>query len=184
MVVSLRTASASDSAAICEIDFSATTKFGSIPELADLAAGEDATPKIEEWLTLGRIYLAEEDGQAAGFIAVHEMDGVLYIAEISTHSDFQGKGIGSELLDAAFQWAIDLATHDGTGIARVSLTTYPDIPWNGPWYCKRGFKEVDAANVGPLHSEKMRYDEEERTLVRPGYRRCCMLWETLVPQKA
>ena len=176
----VRTASSDDITQICTIDRSATAKFGSIPELADLAEAKDSAPNIQQWLAVGRIYLVvDEQDHALGFIAAHPMDGVLYIAEISTSADHQGKGIGSMLLSSVFQWALVRCTHDGTPTARVSLTTYADVPWNGPWYLKRGFKEVDAATIGSSHVYKMTCDKEERDLVRPGYRRCCMLWEAV-----
>ena len=65
--------------------------------------------------------------------------------------------------------------------ARVTLTTFADVSWNGPWYRKHGFSEVAAEALGPEHVHKMLYDEEERGLVRPGYRRCCMIWESESP---
>ena len=75
------------------------------------------------------------------------------------------------LLEAAFQWAESIAREKGRETARVSLTTYLDVPWNGPWYRKHGFVEVNAEQIGSWHVEEMKY------LVRPGWRRCCMLWE-------
>ena len=181
---SLRTATVDDIPRICDIESSASGRFGSIPELADLAQGEELqamTLKAQQWLAVGRIYVADHHAQIAGFIAAHPMDDALYVAEISTHADHQRKGVGGMLLDAVFQWALVRAMHDGTRVARVSLITYAEVPWNGPWYGKRGFQEVNAKSVGPWHVQKMTKDEEERNLVRPGYRRCCMLWEANAP---
>ncbi|KAK3683067.1 hypothetical protein LTR37_020605 [Vermiconidia calcicola] len=178
----IRRASSADITRIGAISLSATKKFSSIPALADLGQDEEEPATIQKWLSLGRIYLAgEEEGKPLGFLAACPMDDVLYIAEISTHGSSQGQGVGSALLDAVLQWAKNRAAQDSTSTERVSLTTYADVPWNGPWYRKRGFKEVDAAGLGPRHVEKMTKDKQERHMVRPGYRRCCMLWESEAP---
>ncbi|KAK3701865.1 hypothetical protein LTR37_015176 [Vermiconidia calcicola] len=180
----IRRASSADITEICAVSLSATKKFSGIPALADLGRDEEEPATVRKWLSLGRIYLAEvEEGQALGFIAAYPMDDIVYIAEISTHGSSQGRGVGSALLNTVFQWARDRAAHDGVSMARVSLTTYADVIWNGPWYRKRGFKEVDAASIGPRHVEKMTKDKQERNMVRPGYRRCCMLWEAEASQQ-
>lgn len=177
----LRLASSDDIPEIVQVGRSATGKYGSIPELADLAGGDETPEKVQKWLDQGRIYISPaEDGRIAGFVAAHCADDVLFTAEISVHPGHQGKGVGNKLLDAVFAWARESAEKNGEPTARVSLTAYADVPWTGPWYTKRGFREVQAKTLGPWHVEKMRNDEHERGLVRPGYRRCCMLWETEV----
>ena len=171
----LRVATEHDVPTILRISSSATKKFSSIRELADLAEDEETPYKIRQWLGLGRIYLAEEAGEGIGIIAAYPMDDALYIAEVSVSSNHQRKGIGGMLLEAVFAWAMANSNND-TIASRVSLTTYADVKWSGPWYRKYGFEEVDPNMIGPHHAHKMEIDEEERALVRPGYRWCCMLW--------
>ena len=170
----IRIASKTDLDRIWAIDSSATKKFASIPALADLAAAEETSEKFEYWLEHGRVYLVESSDLALGFVAAQENDDVLYIVELSVHEDHQRRGFGAVLLEAVFEWAESIARREGRETARVSLTTYPDVPWNGPWYRKHGFVEVDAEVIGPWHVEEVKY------LVRPGWRRCCMLWEKRV----
>jgi GNAT superfamily N-acetyltransferase len=179
----IRDASTKDIPPLCAIGNAAVTKFGSIPELAHLVGtGEDTamSKKIKQSLDRGRIFVAEHEGQAIGFLGTFDMDSTIYIAEISVHPDFNGKGVGGMLMEAVFAWARKRALEKGDAVARVSLTTYVEVSWNGPWYQRKGFREVDAASIGPEHAEKMRYDREERGLVKPGYNRCCMLWEQAV----
>lgn len=174
----LRTATVDDIPRLCAISFSATKKFGSIPTLADLADDQEEPLTIQQWLVLGNVYLVEVKDSPVGFIAAHPLDNTIYIAEIAVHADNQNNGLGEMLLQTVFRWAVDRARYEGSSKARVSLTTYPDVPWNGPWYQKYGFAETEASEVGPWHEERMTKDENERRLVRDGYRRCCMLWET------
>ncbi|SMR51003.1 unnamed protein product [Zymoseptoria tritici ST99CH_1E4] len=179
----LRSATPDDIPTLCAIGKSAVSKFGSIPELAHLVgASEDAAmlKKVENSLSRGRIFLAESSSEpraAAGFLGAFQMDSTLYISEISVHPSFGGQGVGGMLLDAVLEWARERAREKGEPTARASLTAYAEVPWNGPWYERRGFREVDAATLGPEHVEKMRYDRDERDLNRPGYHRYCMLWE-------
>lgn len=179
----IRLATPEDIPTIASIAASAEAKFGSIPELdslfANVAKGEKSfmTTKIQQSLEKGRIFLAEYVDEPVGFLGAYQMDSALYIAEISVSNEYNGKGIGTLLLEAVFQWARERARANDEDEARVSLTTYAEIPWNGPWYSKRGFKTVDAEIVGPLHVQKMKYDLEVRDLNRPGYTRCCMLWQ-------
>ena len=110
-----------------------------------------------------------------GMIAALPRDSTVYVHEVVMRSEFAGKGIGRVLLKKVFEWAREEAKKTGTQ-ARVSLTCYADVPWNGSWYRKNGFREVDVRDVGPWHVSKMEYDEKVRGLPREGYRRCCMLW--------
>lgn len=177
----LRTASALDIPQIRAIGGSATKKFGSIPELADLADDLEEPLTIQQWLALGRIYLAEELGSAIGFISAYPLDVALYVQEMSVLESHQGKGVGKFLMEAVQQWALVRSMQDRAK-ARVSLITYAEVPWNGPWYLKRGFKEVEPADIGPWHVQTA--DEDKQKLERPGFRRCCMLWEADPPPNA
>ena len=178
----LRTATVLDIPLIRAICGSATSKFEEIPELADLAGDLEEPLTIQQWLTLGRIYIAEQSGNAVGFIAVYALDNALYIQELSVLADHQGKGVGKFLITAVFRWALTRSIHDGSSTARVSLLTYADVPWNGPWYHRGGFREVDPSVIGPWHVQTA--DEDKQKLQRPGYRRCCMLWEVEPPPVA
>jgi N-acetylglutamate synthase-like GNAT family acetyltransferase len=175
---SIRAADSSDVEQICRIDTDASAKFASIPALADLSDGSHGPLEgstVQDWLATGTIYVLENESGMLGFTAVQPKDSVLYVAELSVIMAVQGRGMGSLLFERVFEHARQMARDAGRPVTRVSLTTYPDVPWNGPWYKKRGFREIDPASLGPWHVEKVRQDE--RDLARPSYRRCCMLRE-------
>lgn len=174
----IRTAASPDIDRICEIDTDASANFASIPALKDLAEGSHGCLEpdtVQKWMNDGCIYVIEAGRTMLGFTAVQPRDGVLYIAELSVLQSHQGRGLGSQLLHEAFAHARAEAREAGSEVSRVSLTTYPDVPWNGPWYRRRGFEEVGPASLGSWHVEKVRQDEVD--LARLGYRRCCMLRE-------
>lgn len=62
----------------------------------------------------------------------------LHVHQIAVHPRHARQGIGTALMAAVF----DLA-----GPRAVTLTTFRDIAWNGPWYVRLGFSEV--AEPGP-----------------------------------
>ncbi|KAF1972062.1 acyl-CoA N-acyltransferase [Bimuria novae-zelandiae CBS 107.79] len=172
----IRQATEDDLEALTTVELSATSIFGTIPALADLSSNHASPDQLRQWFSTGRIYIAEDNGKPVGYVSAVPMDAVLYIAEISTIPESQGKGIGSALIQTVFAYARECvqATKEQP---RVSLTTYREVAWNAPFYRRRGFKEVDAEALGPKHVAKMTLDREERDLWRPGYTRCCMLWE-------
>lgn len=174
----LRAATSTDIPQICHVDTEASLRFGSIQALSDLADGSHGPLEpqtVQEWLNKGSIYVVEDGSTLTGFVAAQPRDSVLYVAELAVLESEQGRGIGSMLLDRIINLARQEARDAGRTSARVSLTTYADVHWNGPWYRKRGFREVEPESVGSWHVEKARQDDSD--LARPGFRRCCMLRE-------
>jgi hypothetical protein len=49
------------------------------------------------------------------------------------------KGTGAALIDRTF------AVAQALGFDALYLSTYRDVPWNGPYYTRRGFEEVPRA---------------------------------------
>ena len=96
-----------------------------------------------------------------GFVQVEELDGLAYIVELAVIPRWMRQGIGSALVERACEWA------RGRGYPAITLTTYADVPWNAPWYARRGF--VETAEFGPgVAAERER--EAERGLDAVGPR--------------
>jgi GNAT superfamily N-acetyltransferase len=109
--------------------------------------------------------VTDTNGLPVGFLAADLVDGDFYIAEVSVAPSAQNAGNGTALIDAAIRRAI------ADGFARVILTTYRDLPWNGPFYSRLGFAEVDIAAAGPELLEKIR---AETMAGHDPARRCVM----------
>lgn len=60
------------------------------------------------------------------------------------------------------------------GFTSVSLTTYRDLAWNGPFYAKAGFHEVDLSVAGVEHTKEI---EEQGAHGHDVNRRCAMIKE-------
>ncbi len=74
-----------------------------------------------------------------GFAYVDDVDGALHLHQIAVHPDHARQGIGSTLMAAVFERA------EGRP---VTLTTFRDVPWNGPWYARMGFTELTEPGPG------------------------------------
>jgi GNAT superfamily N-acetyltransferase len=80
--------------------------------------------------------------QPIGFVGGEYLNGNFHIVEISVAKEFQGKGVGKALMTAMVQQV------SREGYKSITLTTYKNLPWNGPWYSRMGFFEVNAQDMG------------------------------------
>jgi GNAT superfamily N-acetyltransferase len=119
-------------------------------ELASLPAIEDAADPmfadvgivfppgptvVEEAVGAGAdVYVVGKPPVA--FAAVRERDGYAHLEQIAVRPDQTRRGIGGLLLDRVIEHAAD------RGLAGVTLLTFRDVPWNGPWYAGHGFIEL------------------------------------------
>lgn len=83
--------------------------------------------------------VAEDDGQLVGFSACQVCADALHLWELAVRHEAQGRGVGKALVQATF----DLAR--ARGLPAVTLSTFREIPWNGPFYARMGFAEVPRA---------------------------------------
>ncbi len=97
---------------------------------------------------------------AVGFVHVLDLDGHAHLEQISVLPSVGRQGIGTALVRAAVAEAAD------RGFDAVTLCTYADLPWNGPYYARLGFTEVEP--IG--HLERLRAHEQEIGLDRHGRR--------------
>ena len=75
-----------------------------------------------------------------GFARLEEVGGEAHLEQLAVHPDHGRRGIGRGLLEAACTWASD------AGYGEISLVTYRDVPWNGPFYARAGFEGCGPAD--------------------------------------
>jgi GNAT superfamily N-acetyltransferase len=85
----------------------------------------------------GYVLVAEaiETGDVVGFVHVIESDKIADLEQLSVLPEYGRRGYGRMLIDAATEQA------RGRGYDRLTLRTYADVPWNGPFYSRAGFAE-------------------------------------------
>ena len=123
----------------------------------------------------GRLLVATSEDVVLGFVRLEVVDGQAHVEQVSVHPDFSRRGVGAALLSAAERWAID------AGHRQMTLTTYQEVPWNGPWYSRLGWTIVPDEACGPelaavrRHEAALGLDALPRqamvkALTRPGSR--------------
>ena len=72
-------------------------------------------------------------------VGLCRIDGIgatkAHLEQLSVHPNHAGRGIGRALLRAGCDWA---KAHD---FDEITLATYRDVSWNGPFYASEGFVE-------------------------------------------
>jgi GNAT superfamily N-acetyltransferase len=94
---------------------------------------------VEEFAAALMVLVA--DTPAVGFCRIDGIDGKAHLEQLSVHPDHAGHGIGRALLRAGCVWAAE------QGYPEITLATYRDLPWNGPFYASEGFVESGPVDV-------------------------------------
>jgi GNAT superfamily N-acetyltransferase len=132
----VRVATPGDLALIEEIENSAD---GLLIELFGAGEWGRAATAVERMVWPGYILVSSEteNGPAVGFAHVIELEGFAHLEQLSVLPDYGRRGHGTALIAAAKGEATD------RGLQRMTLRTFADVPWNGPFYEKCGFVESE-----------------------------------------
>ena len=147
-VISIRPTRSADLPRIQQIESAAGELFRAIgmPDIAD-----DPVPTIEV-LTLyqraGLSWVATDDSADAGrhpvgFVLIKSVDGHAHIEQVTVDPVYAHRRIGRDLVDHVEAWA------ETRGHRALTLTTFRDVAWNGPYYKRLGFTELGPAEWGP-----------------------------------
>lgn len=93
-------------------------------------------------------WMALADGEPVGFALVKMLTPEHpHLEEIDVLPEHGRRGVGTALLRTVQSWVAR------SGHGEISLTTFRDVPWNAPFYARRGFEEVPSGDVSPeLHA--------------------------------
>lgn len=184
--ITIRLAAESDLQYLPAIEASASNLFQSLPELSFIAADSALSINVLSFCMASRhLWVAVDehssDGKPVGFLAAEYIrprakDGEvidnisrkhLYIMECSVHPSFQRQGIASRLFNAVEEYARE------EGFGWLTLVTFLDVSWNGRFYRKLGYAEVDAQIMGDeyvdiLNKEKDQWKDWESKTWRRG----------------
>ena len=89
----------------------------------------------------------------------------MHLHELDVQPDHARQGLGRRLIAIVADWA------RARGATALTLTTFDDVPWNGPYYARLGFRTLDLATLSP-GLQAVRQSEAEAGL--PMAHRICM----------
>ncbi|MDR6627509.1 GNAT family N-acetyltransferase [Caulobacter segnis] len=139
MTLAIRPALKREIDAIRDLERASSRRFLGV---MDALAVDDPTPAdvLARRLGADGLLAATIDGELAAFVMFRPLEDSHYIEQIDVNPRFQGRRIGAALIDAVAERAA------AAGLARLTLSTFRDIPWNAPYYRRLGFLDIpDAA---------------------------------------
>ncbi|KPC36230.1 GNAT family acetyltransferase [Pseudomonas syringae pv. cilantro] len=141
MAFNLRLSEFSDLPDLRRISAHARDRYKTIPSLAHVA---DLPPLNADRFEACRVVVAVDQNtqKVIGFAAMRLLDNLLYLDNISVVPGASGNGVGKTLLSSVVTHAQDLR------VQAVSLTTFREPLWNGPWFRKHGFGPMPDADIG------------------------------------
>lgn len=98
---------------------------------------------LRQFQQAGRAWVWTDDGMAIGYLVAAVVDGNAHIEQVSVRPDHARRRIGKRLLDQAARWAA------AAGLPAMTLTTFTEVPWNGPYYERLGFRYLSAGEETP-----------------------------------
>jgi ribosomal protein S18 acetylase RimI-like enzyme len=165
----VRAMTPADIPAVQSVEDAAGQRFRDCDDPRIARCADDAPFTTEELIASierGRAWVATDNGDVVGFIVVDAIDGSAHIDEVAVAPCAARRGHGTALLDEASAWAVR------SQLQALTLTTFRDVPWNGPLYAKRGFRALAEHEWTPaireLREEEHRngLDKELRIVMR------------------
>lgn len=135
---SIRFATHLDIPALIASDRAASELFrptGLIPDMATIPESIPAD-NLADAIDKNMVLAAVDVLGAVGFALTRLIDGSLYLDQLSVDPAHGRKGLGKALVSAVF----DLARQHEC--SSVTLSTFKEVAWNGPYYRRLGFKEI------------------------------------------
>lgn len=128
-----------------------------VPEISDL---RDA-------LVADRLWVAQDQTEVVAYVMAEVLDGNAHVAQVSVSPQHARRGIGRRLIEFVESWG------SAAGRPATTLTTFRDVPWNGPYYARLGYHELPSERIGPELRGTMAHEAS-----LPGIdasRRCAMI---------
>lgn len=114
--------------------------------LADIAGAEPNDPEfVGSVAAHGGAFVAAtaDEDIPVGFVLVGFLDRTAHIYEVSVLEEHGRRGLGSRLIEEAVDYAA------AEGVPTVTLSTFRDIPWNGPLYERLNFRHIERSEWTP-----------------------------------
>ena len=167
--ITIRRTTETDLRQLPNVERSAARSFATIPELSWIV-DDDVLDEAQHrrFARAGWSWVADIAGAPVGFICAEFVEHEVHVWEVAVGEPYQQQGIGSRLMARIAAQARD------AGACALTLTTFRDVPWNGPFYASLGYEVIDPETYS---ARLRRVLELEVQAGIPADRRCAMrLW--------
>ncbi|MET8776494.1 GNAT family N-acetyltransferase [Nocardia sp. NPDC004654] len=143
-MASIRPATEADLPVLQDIERAAEKPFA---DIGMTAVADDEPPPLDTlrgFQRAGRAWVATDDAdRPIAYLVLGIVDGNAHVDQVSVDPEYAGRRIGKRLIDRAVDWA---RTHD---LPAITLTTFTEVTWNGPYYERLGFRYLAPAEETP-----------------------------------
>lgn len=138
--VVIRPATIDDVPAIQAVEIAAGELFRGVDDPRIARCADDppyATAELESACIERRAWVAINDvGSIIGCAVASVVDDEGHLDELAVVPASGRRGVGRALVDEVVSWTA------ARQLTSITLTTFRDVPWNGPYYEKFGFRVV------------------------------------------
>ncbi|MEU8894709.1 GNAT family N-acetyltransferase [Nocardia sp. NPDC048505] len=140
----IRSATEADLPVLQEIERAAGKPFADIGMQAVADDDPPALSTLREFQQAGRAWVhPNAEDRPIGYLVLGLVDGNAHIDQVSVDPEFLGQRLGKGLIDHAVHWS------KNHGLQAITLTTFTEVPWNGPYYERLGFRYLTLAEETP-----------------------------------
>ncbi|KRF37034.1 GNAT family N-acetyltransferase [Nocardioides sp. Soil805] len=128
---------------------------GQVFRTVGMARVAEDVPRVSDLLeaiAAQRIWVTEVGAEVAGYICAEVLDGNAHIAQVSVAPAHAGRALGRSMIEHVEQWG------RAAGLRATTLTTFRDVPWNGPYYRRLGYHVLSDDLVGPELARTMAHE--------------------------
>lgn len=150
----IRAARAQELAQLHALERAATEMFRETKHSWVVEDGGYDEQMYQDWFENGAILVAEWQGEPVGFASAEEVDHQGFYALLCVHPAHANRGLGRRLTKAVQEWC------SARGYTSLTMTTFPDVPWNAPIFERMGFRIMEDAELTPGLLEIRREEAE------------------------
>jgi ribosomal protein S18 acetylase RimI-like enzyme len=163
----IRLATAHDLESLPAIEVKAGSLFAQagLQEIADHEPGD--VEFLQAFLRAGAVHVVTDGNSTlVGFGLTGLLDGTGHLYELAVDPAHGRRGLGARLVEAGCGFA------RAKGCRAVTLSTFRDLAWNGPFYERLGFRFLDQSEWTPgmhilrMHEIDMGLPAERRGFMR------------------
>lgn len=133
----IRLARLDEVARLQQVEHDAGALFAGLGLIDDTLDASFPLAELKRLIGLGQVWVAcTADDLVVGAVITSVRDGTGYVEELDVLPAHGRRGLGARLLACVCTWA------ERQGYPAVTLSTFRDVPWNGPFYRKQGFREL------------------------------------------